>query len=128
VAGLTGGRLDVFHLLHCVNHLRKVIDSDYYQSQGQHRLRIHMGKAAILRLTCTTGPDTTSSDHCLDVLRQSVQCHGDLTPIRTGASPTAPTTYYSDSVQVHKCRNFDKVRDWLTRNRELFEIEFFKWE
>ncbi|KAB5528940.1 hypothetical protein GE09DRAFT_1149012 [Coniochaeta sp. 2T2.1] len=101
-------QLDVFHLLHCINHLRKVIDAVHYHPDGLPPLRIH-------------------TDHCLDVLRESIQCHSDLTPIPYRWFPNSQY-YYSDSRQVHTCRDFGKIRQWLVEKRNPFEIEFYKWE
>ncbi|KAE9379511.1 hypothetical protein N431DRAFT_478511, partial [Stipitochalara longipes BDJ] len=54
---------DMLHTLHCVNEVRKAIDSDYYKVEGNPVIhRMHL-------------------DHCLDYIRQSVQCFGDLTPM-----------------------------------------------
>ncbi|KAL7815104.1 hypothetical protein V8C26DRAFT_129550 [Trichoderma gracile] len=101
-------QLDAFHLLHCINHLRKVIDAEFYYPKGLPPLRIH-------------------TDHCLDVLRESVQCHGDLTliPYRPDKSSSY---YYSDSIQLHTCRNFDELRHWLADTRKPFSIAPFKLE
>lgn len=56
-------------------------------------------------------------DHCIDIIRQSIQCHADLTVI--------PTKWYDglgrdfiDSDQTHTCRNFEKVRQWNLDNFE----------
>ncbi|KAB5562719.1 hypothetical protein GE09DRAFT_757191 [Coniochaeta sp. 2T2.1] len=110
-------QLDVFHLLHCINHLRKVIDAAHYHPDGLPPLRIHTGAA----------DDHFGADHCLDVLRESIQCHSDLTPIPYRWFPNSQY-YYSDSRQVHTCRDFGRVRQWLVEKRNPFEIEFFKWE
>lgn len=101
-------QLDTFHLLHCINHLRKVIDADFYYPKGLPPLRIH-------------------TDHCLDVLRESVQCHGDLTLIPYRPDKNS-SYYYSDSIQLHTCRNFDELRHWLANTRKPFSIDPFKLE
>ncbi|EAU30959.1 conserved hypothetical protein [Aspergillus terreus NIH2624] len=62
----TGG-LEVFHQLHCVNLIRQYTYLDYYSrpenrppsfTDSNHTLRLHI-------------------DHCIDMLRQVVQCQGD---------------------------------------------------
>lgn len=57
--------------------------------------------------------DPMHSGHCIDQIRQYIMCAGDLTPI--------PSAYYSGlgsnyvlSDQMHTCRNFDQIRQWLT--------------
>ncbi|KAI0010444.1 hypothetical protein F4779DRAFT_639246 [Xylariaceae sp. FL0662B] len=58
--------LGVFHYLHCLNNLRKVVHWDYYgpkiaSSGGSQEA---FGKE--------------HSDHCIDVLRQAVMCHANV--------------------------------------------------
>ena len=54
-------------------------------------------------------------DHCIDHLRQAIQCHSDLTPMnweRQGNKLILkPDT-------KHTCRNFDKIHKW-TLEREI---------
>ncbi|GAB1316887.1 hypothetical protein MFIFM68171_07097 [Madurella fahalii] len=62
----TGGYiagLDMFHTLHCVNAVRKALRRDHYLVTSIH------------------GPDHTV--HCLELLRQSIQCYGSTTLIPT---------------------------------------------
>ncbi|KAI2468123.1 hypothetical protein F4781DRAFT_432668 [Annulohypoxylon bovei var. microspora] len=56
------GVLGVFHHIHCLNTLRRVIHWDYYGP----------------RLANTKHPETFSkahSDHCIDSIRQALMCH-----------------------------------------------------
>ncbi|KAI1323290.1 hypothetical protein F5Y16DRAFT_403593 [Xylariaceae sp. FL0255] len=85
--------LEVFHTLHCVNALRKALHNDYYHHTSSH------------------GP--FHLEHCLDALRQTIQCYGSTTLI--------PTEYrdgiqhnYIDSDQMHTCRSFSYLRDFVT--------------
>ncbi|PTB62103.1 hypothetical protein BBK36DRAFT_1130156 [Trichoderma citrinoviride] len=91
-------QLDTFHLLHCINHLRKVIDAEFYYPKRLPPLRIHT---------------------------ESVQCHGDLTPIPYRPDENS-SYYYSDSIQMHTCRNFDVLRHWLAEQRGSVSIDPFK--
>ncbi|OAQ65413.1 hypothetical protein VFPPC_14065 [Pochonia chlamydosporia 170] len=96
--------LDVYHSLHCVNMARRAIDDDYYHRNGEGEKvnRLHV-------------------EHCLDYLRQTIQCSGDLTPL-----------YYQYSEfrgrgfpvwgQKHTCRNFGRIHQWaLSRHRDQEE-------
>jgi hypothetical protein len=56
---------------------------------------------------------STIVDHCLDYLRQMIQCSGDLTPIPTKWWAGANRDY-SDSDNEHTCRNFASIRKWVT--------------
>ncbi|EME47022.1 hypothetical protein DOTSEDRAFT_50523 [Dothistroma septosporum NZE10] len=97
--------LEVLHELHCLEKLRHAL---LYGSVSTHQVRRHNASAA--------GDFADYHiDHCLNSLRQSVQCHGDLTPIplRWWDSLGRP---FTDSDQIHTCRNFTKIRDWATRN------------
>ncbi|KAG0648415.1 hypothetical protein D0Z07_5517 [Hyphodiscus hymeniophilus] len=96
VGGYTAG-MDMFHILHCVNILRKVLRPDNYA----------MGKLH--------GPEHT--EHCLNLIRQSVQC--------SGSTSLIPSSYregiehnYVDSDQLHTCRSFQYLREW-TNSRQL---------
>ncbi|KAF4783173.1 hypothetical protein HER10_EVM0006972 [Colletotrichum scovillei] len=85
--------LDVMHTLHCVNKVRMALDPDYYKEEESPRIhRMHV-------------------DHCLDYLRQTVQCHGDLTPMVFSWSDDAGRVV-ADWKEPHTCRNFNRVRSW----------------
>ncbi|KAH0548684.1 hypothetical protein GP486_007772 [Trichoglossum hirsutum] len=94
--------LDVYHSLHCVNEVRKALDMSYYHPPSHpapYFYRIHV-------------------DHCIDYLRQAVQCHSDLTPL----------TYFRDddtgaTVPIfgaeHTCRDFGRIDEWALERSGL---------
>jgi len=98
-----GAGLDVMHLLHCLNFVRK----DFHRERYPPR---------------TVDP-TLHRYHCIDIIRQSLMCHADLTPI--------PTRYYKglgqnyiDSNRPHVCRNWRQIRSWVTeRNNGSLEVK-----
>ncbi|EME78253.1 uncharacterized protein MYCFIDRAFT_144082 [Pseudocercospora fijiensis CIRAD86] len=94
--GYTGG-FDVFHMLHCLNMLRKNLRPDYYP--GDHVL---FG-------------GIEHNMHCIDQIRQRIQCSADgtITPLRY---QPAIDYMYVDSNQVHTCRKFQNLWDY-TRQR-----------
>ena len=51
-----------------------------------------------------------SLDHCLDIIRQAIQCHGDLTPIPTRRFADGEHDHFIDSNQKHECRNIWTLR------------------
>ena len=53
-------------------------------------------------------------DHCIESLRIALQCWGDVTPllIRLGG----PIGFRADFNTHHRCRNFDKLEDWIDNN------------
>ncbi|KAF2964095.1 hypothetical protein GQX73_g9468 [Xylaria multiplex] len=95
--------LDVYHSLHCLNRLRQAIYPDYYVhifDRPNDPSRVdHIG-------------------HCINHIRQSLQCHADLTPMEwklDGSKVILKTD------TPHTCRNFDKIHAWATSHRTQFE-------
>ncbi|KAK4626569.1 hypothetical protein CLAFUW4_05189 [Fulvia fulva] len=85
--------LEVMHTLHCVNFIRKALDVDYYGGNGTaHSHRLH-------------------TDHCIDHIRQFVQCHADLTPL-TFSWSDEKDNIVADWDALHTCRNFSKIQEW----------------
>ncbi|EGP85620.1 uncharacterized protein MYCGRDRAFT_45332, partial [Zymoseptoria tritici IPO323] len=79
----------------CVNHIRKALNPDYYN------------------MTASTKFQRYHIDHCLDIIRQSLECSSDLTLNPTRWWPGLDDgKNFIDSDQVHTCRNFTKVRQW----------------
>lgn len=63
-----------------------------------------------------------SLDHCLDIIRQAIQCHGDLTPIPTRRFADGEHDHFIDSNQKHECRNIwtlRKLPDSNIRTRKM---------
>ena len=56
-------------------------------------------------------------DHCIEALRLSLMCHGDTTPYFVMTDPTAPQGMRADFSPHHKCRNFEKIREWTKENQ-----------
>jgi hypothetical protein len=84
------GGLDVMHTLHCVEGLRQTLDPDHYS--------VKRGKMHLY--------------HCIDHIRQWIMCSGDFTPIPTRWHPQKGSAYV-DTDQIHTCRNFDAVWNWV---------------
>ncbi|KAF2101282.1 hypothetical protein NA57DRAFT_22054, partial [Rhizodiscina lignyota] len=96
--------LDVFHQLHCLNALRKTFYperywdefDDYYTEDGKRNY---------------TSTSAKHYDHCIDSIRQSIMCHGDIAtvywqwmPLRRQPLPRLQIT--------HTCRNFEAIKEW----------------
>ncbi|KAI1349996.1 hypothetical protein F5Y01DRAFT_316149 [Xylaria sp. FL0043] len=100
--------LDVFHSLHCLNRLRQAMYPDYY---------IH---------TFDKPNDPSRLDHinhCINHIRQSLQCHADLTPMEwqlEGSKVILKTD------TPHTCRDFEKIHAWARSHRTRFE-EIQSW-
>jgi hypothetical protein len=64
---------------------------------------------------------TSIIDHCINHLRQVIQCYGDLTP-----TPLVPASRNAsrkgwvtpDFDVEHTCRDFSAIREWATEKHE----------
>ncbi|KAM3448134.1 hypothetical protein MY3296_008055 [Beauveria thailandica] len=85
--------LDVYHTLHCVNHLRKSYYSNYYHNPNP------------------VAQQQEHFDHCIDLLRQTLMCHGDISmhPFEWIDGYRFP---WPTEQTEHQCRNWDKLVAW----------------
>ncbi|KAF2214229.1 hypothetical protein CERZMDRAFT_37888 [Cercospora zeae-maydis SCOH1-5] len=90
---------DVFHSLHCLNQLRKRLSPEYYPPSHLHG-RVH-------------------DMHCIDHLRQVLQCSSVASIIPSLYRPTIGMQY-SDAGQPHVCRNFEAIHNYT---RERFTVK-----
>ncbi|PLN76268.1 hypothetical protein BDW42DRAFT_179149 [Aspergillus taichungensis] len=94
--------LDVFHELHCLNHLRKMawgVDMGVDTSNETEVDAFH-----------------EHMDHCIDSLRQSLMCSADVSTIHW-LWDDDDKIYKADPRTIHMCRNFDAIRDWAFARR-----------
>ncbi|PPJ55252.1 hypothetical protein CBER1_04281 [Cercospora berteroae] len=85
--------LDVFHQLHCLDHIRHAIANDSH----------HLHSAALL--------GEGHIYHCFEAVRESLMCHADVSPIVRQWSPLDKKEKIRGDV-VHTCRNFWKIHVW----------------
>lgn len=98
-------------------------DVEHYVSRGWLReelSRLHIGQCLHQHISM---PDKmswlTGTDHCINHIRQIIQCHGDLTPLPKvwveveGAKNGGRKI--PDFDQEHTCRDFTTIREWSTR-------------
>lgn len=106
--GIYRAGMDVLHTLHCLNLLRMTQDFEHYLEKGD----IEKGPNRRMHI-----------DHCINHLRQIVQCHGDMTPLpviwvdiknHAHGGRTIP-----DFDQVHTCRDFTALREWSTEQDQI---------
>lgn len=93
--------LEAAHQLHCLNLLRKATWSDYYESANDSS---HSAEAAHQHL-----------DHCIEMMRQNIMCNADVTMI-TWYWVQGHTVPYPNFNTRHRCRNFEKIRDWFVEH------------
>jgi len=93
----------VYHSLHCLNKLRMAIYRDEYpfpKDPGKEEFTwIHL-------------------DHCIDFIRQELQCHGDLTPMKWIWSPAINRTVLTPEAS-HVCRNWDSIHQWAKERMHI---------
>jgi hypothetical protein len=85
--------LDVFHSLHCVNKVRKSYYSDYYHDPNP------------------IADQQEHFDHCIDLLRQVIMCHGDVS-LHTYEWKDDYRWPWPSMQTTHQCRNWDRLMDW----------------
>jgi len=84
--------LDLFHTLHCLDHIRQSLYPDHYH-QGKLHGDIHNG-------------------HCIDHIRQQIMCQADLTPLPSQRFENVNKNYL-DSDRTHTCRDFSQIRQFV---------------
>ncbi|KAL2060606.1 hypothetical protein VTL71DRAFT_9247 [Oculimacula yallundae] len=105
-----------FHVLHCLNYVRKSLSPEYYT-------RYRDQPNPDLRILSHSGHLTLTSEHCLEQIRQNLMCQLDMTPTPRTWRP-APAgkhghgIFHADTDQWHVCRNFEAMRTWMYPLRE----------
>ena len=61
------------------------------------------------------------SVHCVDVLRQSIMCHGDTNVLTCDFEPGLMEKPVANGTVMHSCRNFDTIYEWTKERQVLFE-------
>jgi hypothetical protein len=115
------------------NYIRKSFNYEYYEQELHHPQashHAHIGKSLEQCLLCWACYDVRvinhGIDHCINALRQVIQCHGDLTPLPKFRD--METGYeYTDFERVHTCRNFQPLRDWADDRGYDALVESLPW-
>ncbi|PYH40701.1 oxidase ustYa family protein [Aspergillus saccharolyticus JOP 1030-1] len=97
--------IEVFHQLHCVNLVRQYTYYDYYANLDNKPAEFHDSKET-LRLHV---------DHCIDLLRQVIQCGGDVGVV-TRSWVKGRRISYPDFNVWHKCRKLDPILRYSEAN------------
>ncbi|KAM7190178.1 protein of unknown function (DUF3328) domain containing protein [Rhypophila sp. PSN 637] len=112
--------LAVFHDLHCVKALRQSFYREHYWANlTEQQLAL---KAEHV-------------EHCLEVLRQSSMCRGDVSVIpsvweyniRDGGDGSLLGPSIRDGRAVHRCVNWDRLHDWAKSRRVDLGITKIYW-
>ena len=112
----TFGELDMFHSLHCLNAIRKVVypppPPEPSSSSGSEGTDEHASPDYLL--------DEVHIDHCIEQLRQAILCHGDLTPVTMVpifSEKTQTISLLGQTTHPHTCR------DWRTLSEAVGKRE-----
>ncbi|KAE9403033.1 hypothetical protein BT96DRAFT_879063 [Gymnopus androsaceus JB14] len=88
---------EVFHTLHCLNTLRKALHPEYYNFTATELDKLLFRPKHM--------------DHCIDTIRQSLMCSGDVTPLVWAWDEEKNKTLGRTDI-VHECRDFSKIQQW----------------
>ena len=112
--------LDALHSLHCLNAVRKALDEDYYSSSASSSSIRGTG------LWAQRSQQRIHIDHCLNHIRQSLQCRPDLAPAAMKRHVAADgQVFYLGNAEEHSCYDWSNIRSWLDERRES---ELGAWE
>ncbi|KAI0520849.1 hypothetical protein F5B22DRAFT_653787 [Xylaria bambusicola] len=90
--------LELFHQLHCLKWIRDQL----WELEEVVSSRKKLGEFS---------QRTDHNDHCIDYLRQSIMCHGDVTPI-TFEWNSEINNYLGHHSTEHQCRDFNQIFNW----------------
>ncbi|KAI0126716.1 hypothetical protein BJ170DRAFT_629692 [Xylariales sp. AK1849] len=98
----------VFHSLHCLKSIRQYLFPESYPDAWEYMKPAELGGIS------------KHMDHCIENLRQSLLCQGDMSPYRYEWQPTndMPKPF---ARMEHICVEWDKVMDWA--EQRSFSIE-----
>ncbi|KAI9776101.1 MAG: hypothetical protein M1839_000614 [Geoglossum umbratile] len=102
--------LDVFHQIHCLDLVRMYtwLLAGNYAPPGQGtatRVEVPSG------LRAGDVGNRMHVDHCIETLRKTLMCHGDVTPFLTIEDPKSPIGHKADFNVHQKCRDFGKIKN-----------------
>jgi hypothetical protein len=104
--------LDVFHQLHCLNALRKLVYPEVFP----------------VDLTSSSNEaldNVYHLEHCYDQLRQSLQCSADISTIYWEWSREKKKMLGSLET-THTCRDFEKIREWALDHQLQGDFDWWR--
>jgi hypothetical protein len=110
--------LDVFHNLHCLNAVRKELDKDYYGTHHSHGLIPRASSDPSMPSAGLTQEQMDAAqrdhiDHCMNHIRQALQCRPDLSPAAMHViKDTDGSMYWLGNAKQHSCYNWANIMDW----------------
>ncbi|KAK2589891.1 hypothetical protein QQS21_012431 [Conoideocrella luteorostrata] len=104
--------LDVFHQLHCLNLMRKLVYPEVF------KLDLTSGSAE-------AEDNVYHMEHCYDQLRQSIQCASDVSTIYWEWS-REKKKMFGNLKTTHTCKDFEKIKEWAMQHRLHEDFDWFK--
>ncbi|KAI1455248.1 hypothetical protein F4805DRAFT_459993 [Annulohypoxylon moriforme] len=98
-------QLSVFHLLHCLNLVRRGLYGEVDMTNQDESFGIeHL-------------------DHCVDQIRQSIMCSADVTPL-TFARQSKDDRPKAVAEVIHECHDFEAIQRWALTRQIPADIDF----
>jgi hypothetical protein len=102
------GKPDVFHQLHCLNSLRKLVYPDYYAFSNSSMRHPQLWYIHF--------------EHCIDILMQNIMCTANTDLVTMNWMETQSNPFPDFSIN-HQCRDFETLVRWRKEN----SVDIEKW-
>lgn len=96
----------MYHTLHCVNSVRKALSPLLYP--GAERPSDYLANNTVVS-------EQDHLEHCMDLIRQSIQCAGDFSPSPFYSKGGVPV--FVGKGAEHTCRKTSAIRNWINKRR-----------
>ncbi|UJO20680.1 Cyclochlorotine biosynthesis protein O [Fulvia fulva] len=129
--------LEVFHNLHCLNELRKLLWPERYRlleqltSENGTIDRSSFGFKHWGEIISAGRPSMrlTRKDHCVDSLRQALMCNADISPISWHVNVPFNRGIYPRLATTHTCKDFSQIQKWAAEHHApSFEQRIYDFE
>lgn len=102
--------LDMWHQLHCLNAIRKAIYPERWPEIWTHKEDGSINYDTV---------EMKHIDHCIDHIRQSLQCFGDVSPTGFFFDPLKGNNPRTEG--THMCKDFGQIKQWAVE-RQVFNF------
>jgi hypothetical protein len=118
--------LDVFHNLHCLNAVRMELDKDYYGAHDHSHVGRTAGNDHEAHATqqhehqqkAWDAAQRDHIDHCMNHIRQSLQCRPDLSPAAMHVFEDLDgSKYFLGNAERHTCYDWESIMQWAAARK-----------
>ncbi|KAF7587224.1 hypothetical protein BBP40_007537 [Aspergillus hancockii] len=151
--GYSAYGLGVYHQMHCLNYIRKAFYPEkLLREDPKEKIIAHKSRLCLYLLVKAVPMGyikLTASDHCFDMIRQSILCHGDISLIylwnknytyidqdgqekytdeylKMSPAERAVGTFAEWDVEV-QCRDMASINAWVQEHR-VDEQKYVDWK